>query len=104
LQSAEARAYDQPPVPEPPLHPRFAESRLLEALADTPVVLIHGARQSGKTTLAQKVGEARGYAYFSLDDGVVLVVDHTWKYVNRSGGPTGASRTTGSSPYASTTS
>jgi predicted AAA+ superfamily ATPase len=32
------------------LHPRFAEARLVEALADTPVVLIHGPRQSGKTT------------------------------------------------------
>ncbi len=59
-------------MPEPPLHPRFAELRLSEALADTPVVLIHGARQSGKTTLAQKVGQERGYAYFSFDDAVAL--------------------------------
>jgi hypothetical protein len=59
-------------VTAPPLHPRFAEQRLVEALADTPVVLIHGARQSGKTTLAQKVGESRRYAYFSFDDSVVL--------------------------------
>jgi hypothetical protein len=36
-------------------YPHFAESSLTEALADTPVVLIHGPRQSGKTTLAQKV-------------------------------------------------
>jgi hypothetical protein len=56
----------------PPIYPRFAESSLNEALADTPVVLIHGPRQSGKTTLAQKVGEARGYSYFSFDDNVVL--------------------------------
>jgi len=54
------------------LHPRFAEARLLEALADTPVVLIHGPRQSGKTTLAQKLGKKRGYAYFSFDDDVTL--------------------------------
>jgi hypothetical protein len=53
-------------------HPRFAEVRLAEALADTPVVLIHGPRQCGKTTLAQKIGEARGYAYFSFDDHVTL--------------------------------
>jgi predicted AAA+ superfamily ATPase len=32
---------------------RFVEHKLLEALKDTPVVLIHGSRQSGKTTLAQ---------------------------------------------------
>jgi hypothetical protein len=43
------------------LYPRFAESRLADALADTPVVLIHGPRQSGKTTLAQMAGGKRGY-------------------------------------------
>ena len=54
------------------LYPRFAEARLAEALADTPVVLIHGPRQCGKTTLARVLGEARGYAYFSFDDDVAL--------------------------------
>lgn len=49
-------------------YPRFAMSRLVEALGDTPVVVIHGPRQSGKTTLAQRTRETRGYAYFSLDD------------------------------------
>ena len=48
--------------------PRFMAPRLREALADTPVVLIHGPRQSGKTTLARLVGEPRGYRYFSFDD------------------------------------
>jgi hypothetical protein len=43
------------------LHPRFAESRLAEALSDTPVVLLHGPRQSGKTTLTQSFGNPRGY-------------------------------------------
>lgn len=52
------------------LYPRFAESTLVEALGDTPVVLIHGPRQCGKTTLAQAVGGARGYSYFNLDDDV----------------------------------
>lgn len=52
------------------LHPRYAEPRLIEALADSPVVLIHGPRQSGKTTLAQRVGEPRGYTYISFDDDV----------------------------------
>lgn len=50
------------------LHPRFAAHSLTEALADTPVVLIHGPRQSGKTTLAQQVAGSRGYTYFSFDD------------------------------------
>ena len=54
------------------LYPRFAEARLAEALADTPVALIHGPRQCGKTTLAQMAGEPRGYAYFSFDDDVTL--------------------------------
>jgi hypothetical protein len=55
-----------------PLYPRFAELRLLEALADTPVVLIHGPRQCGKTTLAQVVGAREGHAYLNLDDDVTL--------------------------------
>jgi predicted AAA+ superfamily ATPase len=42
-----------------------------EALADTPVVLIHGPRQSGKTTLARMVGEPNGYHYVSFDEDAV---------------------------------
>jgi len=56
----------------PVFYPRYAESRLTEELADTPVVLIHGPRQSGKTTLAQKVGKTREYSYFSFDNNVIL--------------------------------
>jgi len=59
-------------VTKTPLHPRFARPRLTEALADTPVVLIHGPRQCGKTTLARMAGDPRGYAYFSFDDDVAL--------------------------------
>lgn len=50
---------------------RLAESRLVEALADSPVVLIHGPRQCGKTTLAQTVGSRLGFSYFSFDDDVL---------------------------------
>ena len=38
---------------EPLFYPRYVERRLAEALEDSPVVLIHGPRQCGKTTLAQ---------------------------------------------------
>jgi len=49
-------------------YPRYIAPRLREALRDSPVVLIHGPRQSGKTTLARAVGEPRGYRYVSFDD------------------------------------
>ncbi|MCF7822150.1 MAG: ATP-binding protein [Mariprofundaceae bacterium] len=49
-------------------YPRLLQPRLEEALDDTPVVLIHGPRQCGKTTLAKKVGDLRGYTYLSFDD------------------------------------
>ena len=49
-------------------YPRYSELPLREALKDTPVVLIHGSRQCGKTTLAQKVGEELDYRYISFDD------------------------------------
>ncbi len=55
-----------------PIYPRFVEPPLIEALADTPVVLIHGPRQCGKTTLAQMVGEKEGYTYLSFDNDVTL--------------------------------
>jgi len=53
------------------LLPRIVRDRLAEALGDSPVVLIHGPRQCGKTTLAQAAGARRGYAYFTFDDDVV---------------------------------
>ncbi|MBS0467311.1 MAG: ATP-binding protein [Proteobacteria bacterium] len=40
------------------------------ALADTPVLLLHGARQTGKSTLAQSLDAGR--RYLTLDDPVVL--------------------------------
>ncbi len=52
-------------------HPRFALPRLAEALSDTPVVLVHGPRQCGKTTLARTYGDTAGYAYLSFDDDVL---------------------------------
>jgi len=49
-------------------YPRHAEVKLREAIADSPVVLIQGPRQCGKTTLAQTVGLAEDYEYLSFDD------------------------------------
>lgn len=72
------------------LYPRFAEERVTEVLADSPVVLIRGPRQCGKTTLAQMVCPSENlaggrrlsgifpdrpadYTYFSFDDEVARV-------------------------------
>lgn len=55
-------------MPAQALYPRFSKELLLEAIADTPAVLIHGSRQCGKTTLAIEVGEELGYRYLSFDD------------------------------------
>lgn len=50
------------------LYPRFAEKIVSARLNYAPVVLIHGPRQCGKTTLAQEIGEAGGYQYRTFDD------------------------------------
>jgi uncharacterized protein len=52
------------------LFPRHIIPRVLEALADSPVVLIHGPRQCGKTTLARLIGDSKGYDYFTFDDDI----------------------------------
>lgn len=53
---------------------RYLGPRLLEALADRPVVLLHGARQVGKSTLAAAVAAGPHRArYVTLDDAAVLV-------------------------------
>ncbi|MFL5439388.1 MAG: ATP-binding protein [Myxococcales bacterium] len=57
----------------PGIYPRLAERPLVEALEDSPVVLIHGPRQCGKTTLARAVCEPRGYRYITFDDEVARV-------------------------------
>ena len=47
---------------------RHIESRIHAALADTRIVAIVGPRQSGKTTMAQRIAAAGGRRFVSLDD------------------------------------
>jgi predicted AAA+ superfamily ATPase len=54
---------------------RKIEGNLETALTDTAVVLVHGARQTGKTTLVRDLAARRSEArYFTLDDAAVLAV------------------------------
>jgi len=57
-----------PPSPVGRLVPRRAARSVVEALADTRVVLINGARQCGKSTLAAQIGRERGAVWRSLDN------------------------------------
>lgn len=52
--------------------PRWLQARLTDALADTPVVLLNGARQTGKSTLAEHYARAHGGRYLSLDEPAIL--------------------------------
>lgn len=54
------------------LYPRQIEARIAEAMSDTPVVLLAGPRQAGKTTLVRQTA-ANGMHYLSLDDEVTLL-------------------------------
>lgn len=51
---------------------RIAEAQIREALCDTPVVLIAGPRQAGKTTLARQF-ETNEKRYLTLDDELTLL-------------------------------
>jgi predicted AAA+ superfamily ATPase len=51
---------------------RNLQSRLETALADTPVVLVNGPRQSGKSTLVRQLADAAGVPYRTMDDATVL--------------------------------
>lgn len=59
------------------LYRRIAEAALSAALVDTPVILIHGPRQCGKTTLAQQVGGKRRFRYYTFDDAATLAAART---------------------------
>ena len=60
------------------MHPRHITAQLNAAVKDTPVVLLNGARQSGKSALAQTLIGANASQpssprrYLTLDDAAVL--------------------------------
>ena len=54
------------------MYSRNIEPELYSALADTPVVLLNGARQTGKSTLARGVARAIRAPYVTLDDATQL--------------------------------
>lgn len=57
-----------PLLPTASALPRLAQESLQAGLADTPVVVLQGPRQCGKTTLARTVAEPAGFGYLSFDD------------------------------------
>jgi len=72
------------------MYSRHLARRLLEALSDTPVVLLHGARQTGKSTLARRIAEEPHPArYISLDDATSLAaaMSDPQGFVGGLGGP-----------------
>ncbi|TXT38284.1 MAG: ATPase [Comamonadaceae bacterium] len=56
----------------PSFYPRWIEPRIAEAMLDTPVILLAGPRQAGKTTLVRKVAQ-QGLRYLTLDDELTLL-------------------------------
>jgi uncharacterized protein len=55
------------------LYPRLIEPHIAEALLDTPVVLLAGPRQAGKTTLVHQIAQQQGLRYLTMDDELVLL-------------------------------
>ena len=56
----------------PPNYARQQAHKLTEAMRDTPVVVVTGPRQSGKTTLVRDMSK-QGLRYLTLDDGLTLL-------------------------------
>lgn len=51
-----------------PIYQRRIEPRLADAMQDTPVILLAGPRQAGKTTLVKHIAQQRTLRYLTLDD------------------------------------
>src|SRR4030066_2552220 len=54
------------------IYPRYIQPRIAEAWADTPVVLLSGPRQAGKTTLARQFAK-KNRKFLTLDDELTLL-------------------------------
>ena len=57
----------------PSLYPRRIEPRIAEAMQDTPVVLLAGPRQAGKTTLVKQIAQQQQLRYLTMDDELTLL-------------------------------
>ncbi len=65
-------------------------SRLVQTMADTPVTLVHGARQTGKSTLVREYASAvSGGRYLTLDDATTLMAatEDPFGFLSRFDGP-----------------
>lgn len=56
-----------------PFYPRIIAPRIAEAQQDTPVILLAGPRQAGKTTLVRQVAVEQNMRYLTLDDKLTLL-------------------------------
>ena len=60
------------------MYPRHITQNLLAALRDTPVVVLHGPRQAGKSTLAQHLTKhGHSATYITLDNATALATAKT---------------------------
>jgi len=57
----------------PPFIARHIQPRVVEALLDTPVLLLAGPRQAGKTTLVRQMAQQHGLRYLTMDDALTLL-------------------------------
>ena len=59
------------------MYRRLLTQRIVNALTDTRVVLLNGARQVGKSTLARQLAGERDGQYLTLDDPAVAALAHS---------------------------
>lgn len=50
------------------MYKRYIKEKIEKALSRSPVVLLTGARQTGKTVLVEEIAQEKNYSYLTLDD------------------------------------